>query len=120
MTLASLTMGQLLASGMGSAQKVEVLLFVLLLVGWLVSHLAGVLTWLISLSQPLGWRWGLRRFLAGTIAVTTGVWIAWETIGSDLGRDNTRLGLASLTLAALLAVPTLGRRAPDTDEGSGD
>ena len=113
-------MGQLLASGMGSAQKVEVLLFVLLLVAWLVSHLAGVLTWLISLSQPLGWRWGLRRFLAGTIAVTTGVWIAWETISSDLGRDHTRLGLASLTLAALLAVPTFGRRAPDTDRGSGD
>lgn len=82
---------------------------------WLLSVIVGLMTWLICLAQPFGWRWGLRRFVGGAIAVTAAVLLGWDAMYDDIGAQGRWMGLGSLTLAAMLAVPTLGRRASDTE-----
>lgn len=105
----------LLAHGYSSAELALLLLFLILVGTWLLGAVLGLVTWLLALWQPFGWRWGLRRFLAGMIAVNAAVVLGFLGMYEEIDRGEKWMGFGSLVLAALLVVPTLARRASEGD-----
>jgi fatty acid desaturase len=100
--------GLVVASHVFAGEGENALMLVAL--AWLLSVGAGALCFLVAMVRPFGWAWPLRRLLALSIVITTGVALAWMAWSGDLDVEAALMAGLPIALAALLGVPTLATR----------